>query len=176
MRWIRVLIAAFAIVLLETTVLSAIAVEGIRPDLAFIFVFFLALNTVPEEGFPAFWLVGLMKDAFSAGTFGAYALLYSACGYQASAMTQGLFRDNPLIQIAVAAPAAAAVNVLYCAGVIFASPHVSPAALAAPVLVCVIYTLVLTPPLLYIMGKMKSLLGIRPRRPPYTPEGAAETS
>jgi rod shape-determining protein MreD len=162
MRWVRIIIVAIIVALIETTLLPAVAVNGVRPDLAFIYVFFLALNCAPDEGFIAFWVVGLMKDMFSAGPLGAYALLYAGTGYEVSRLTRKLFKDNPLIQIAVAAPAAAAVNAIYLAGTVFAYPHLPLASVAKSAFICVVYTTALTPFLLPIMSKAKSLLGIRP--------------
>ena len=165
MRWIRIIIVAILVALIETTLLPIVAVDGVRPDLAFIYVFFLALNCAPDEGFIAFWVVGLMKDMFSAGPMGAYALLYAGCGYEVSRLTRKLFRDNPLIQIAVALPAVVAINATYLAGTIFAYPDLPIASVAKSAFICVLYTTALTPFLLPVMSKAKSLLGIRPPSP-----------
>jgi rod shape-determining protein MreD len=165
MRWFRIILVAFALALVESTVLGGLRVEGVRPDLAFIYVFFLALNTAPDQGFIAFWIVGLMKDMFSGGPLGAYALIYAACGYQVSGLTQKLFKETPLIQISVALPAAAGVNAVYLAGMIFAYPDLPLSSVVKRAFICVIYTTALTPPLLFFMSKMKALLGIRPPSP-----------
>jgi len=165
MRWFRIIVVAFLVALVESTLLKGVGVEGVRPDLAFIYVFFLALNSAPDQGFIAFWIVGLMKDMFSAGPLGAYALIYAACGYEVSALTRKLFRENPLIQISVALPAAAVVNAIYLAGMVFAYPGLPLAPAAKTGLICVLYTTALIPPFLFLMSKMKPLLGIRPPSP-----------
>ena len=175
MRWFRIIITAFLIALVESTLLQGAGVEGVRPDLAFIYVFFLALNSAPDQGFIAFWIVGLMKDLFSGGPLGAYALIFAACGYQVSALTQKLYKQNPLIQILVALPAVTAANALYVAGMFFTYPHLPLSSVAKTGLICILYTTALIPPLLFFMSKMKPLLGIcppSPRVPREEPEAA----
>ena len=164
MRWLRIVIAAFILVLVETTFLPVVAVNGVRPDLAFILVVFLAFYTTPAEGFVAFWLVGLMKDIFSAGPLGAYALIYAACGYELSGLTQKLFRENPLSQIALALPATMAVNVIYLIAMVFVYyPQVVISSALKSALICAVYTTALVPPLLFVMAKIRFVLGIRPQ-------------
>lgn len=175
MRWVRIFIVAVLVVLMETTVLRLVELQGVRPDLAFIFVFFLALNSDPDEGFPAFWAVGFIKDFFSAGPPGAYALLYSICGYGVGGLTQRLFKEDPFVQAMVAFPAVMLLNVLYLAALIFMYPDLSLLNFAKYALLCSMYTTALVPPLVFLMSKVKFALGIRPPSP-FPPPQAEETA
>jgi rod shape-determining protein MreD len=154
---------AVVVALAETTVLNVAAVGGVRPDLALIFVFFLAFYGKQDEVFFASWVVGLIKDLFSAGPLGAYALIYAACGYQACRLAQKLFKENPFTQVLVGLPAALMVNAIYLSITLFANPPMEIPALAKSAVICAIYTTALMPPLLFVMSRMRTLLGIRPQ-------------
>jgi rod shape-determining protein MreD len=166
MHLFRIAIFSFILVLLETTFLPVVAVNGIRPDLAFVYVLFLAFYSTPTEGFLAFWLVGLVKDLFSAGPLGAYALIYAAYGYELSGLTQKLFRENPVTQIVLALPSAFIVNGVYLLAMVFAYyPQIAVPVAARSAFICAVYTAAITPPLLFLMARVQPLVGIRPQPP-----------
>lgn len=95
----------------ELTVFDRWAVRGVRPEALLSLACYAALFARDSsQGLLASWLLGLIKDAGSAGPLGLYALLFLGAGAVVLQVRQILFRESPLTQLAVAFIAACWVN------------------------------------------------------------------
>ena len=95
----------------ELTVLDRWAVKGARPEALLSLACFAALFARDSsQGLLASWLIGLLKDAGSAGPLGLHALLFLGAGAVVLQIRQILFRESPLTQLAVTFIAACWVN------------------------------------------------------------------
>jgi rod shape-determining protein MreD len=95
----------------ELTVLDRWAVQGARPEALLSLACFAALFARDSsQGLVASWLIGLLKDAGSAGPLGLHALLFLGAGAVVLQIRQILFRESPLTQLAVTFIAACWVN------------------------------------------------------------------
>ena len=95
----------------ELTVLDRWAVQGARPEVLLSLACFAALFARDSsQGLVASWLIGLLKDAGSAGPLGLHALLFLGAGAVVLQIRQILFRESPLTQLAVTFIAACWVN------------------------------------------------------------------
>lgn len=79
-KWIALLFICFA---LQTTVVPAIAVSGVKPDLVLIVLFFLALKTGQTSATWAGFFVGLAQDLFAPSILGQNALAKCITGFAA---------------------------------------------------------------------------------------------
>jgi rod shape-determining protein MreD len=107
----KLLLLGAVLLACELTVLDRWAVQGVRPEALLSLACFAALFARDSsQGLLASWLLGLLKDAGSAGPLGLYALLFLGAGAVVLQVRQILFRESPLTQLAVAFIAACWVN------------------------------------------------------------------
>jgi rod shape-determining protein MreD len=107
----KLLLLGAVLLACELTVLDRWAVKGVRPEALLSLACYAALFARDSsQGLLASWLLGLLKDAGSAGPLGLYALLFLGAGAVVLQVRQILFRESPLTQLAVAFIAACWVN------------------------------------------------------------------
>lgn len=107
----KLLLLAAVLLGCELTVLDRWAVKGARPEALLSLACFAALFARDSsQGLLASWLIGLLKDAGSAGPLGLHALLFLGAGAVVLQIRQVLFRESPLTQLAVTFVAACWVN------------------------------------------------------------------
>jgi len=107
----KLLLLAAVLLAGELTVLDRWAVKGARPEALLSLACFAALFARDSsQGLLASWLIGLLKDAGSAGPLGLHALLFLGAGAVVLQIRQILFRESPLTQLAVTFVAACWVN------------------------------------------------------------------
>jgi len=107
----KLLLLGAVLLACELTVLDRWSVKGVRPEALLSLACFAALFARDSsQGLLASWLLGLLKDAGSAGPLGLYALLFLGAGAVVLQVRQILFRESPLTQLAVAFTAACWVN------------------------------------------------------------------
>jgi len=107
----KILLLAAVLLGCELTVLDRWAVKGARPEALLSLACFAALFARDSsQGLLASWLIGLLKDAGSAGPLGLHALLFLGAGAVVLQIRQILFRESPLTQLAVTFVAACWVN------------------------------------------------------------------
>lgn len=94
MRWLRLVLVLVVISLLESTILATFDWYYFRPDLFLLVVLFLALRPPTRLGYLCYWLAGLVKDLFSLGPLGAYALLLLLAGLGAERIRNRVFSED----------------------------------------------------------------------------------
>lgn len=110
---VPVLCVGAVLVALEATLLGRIRVAGVIPDLTLLFALFLALHAPVDQSLAATWLLGLLHDVPSAGSFGASAFLFLVLCAVVSLLKEVLFRDHALVQVALVLAASFLYNGLY---------------------------------------------------------------
>ena len=98
-----------AVVLLQTTILEAVAVRGVMPDLQLILVVFLALRRGSMSGQIAGFVGGLLEDVVSLSPLGFHALVKALVGY-CSGLVCGLIRPSTIVVPALLVAAAALIK------------------------------------------------------------------
>ncbi len=106
MRAWQVLLTLVVVLLLSTTVIRWLAVDGCQPDLFLIFVVCLSLERPLERSYFPCWLAGLLKDVFSGGGYlGAFAALYLLLALLISRVRQQLFVEHIVTKLVLVAGA-----------------------------------------------------------------------
>ncbi len=101
----RIVIFLFIIILnfiLQTTLLSSLALNNIVPDTSLILIILYARLRNDTEGFIFGFVTGLLTDIFFSPFFGFYALLGGFIGYFAGKPFRNFYRSNlvtPLLLI-----------------------------------------------------------------------------
>lgn len=82
---------------LQVTLLDAVGISGIKPDLVMVLVVFYGFLYGPREG--AFWgfAGGFFLDAAAGSYFGLNALVHLVAGYLAGVVQAALYKDNPFV-------------------------------------------------------------------------------
>ncbi len=143
----------------ELTILETWSVRGARAEALLSLACFAALFARDSrQGLLAPWIIGLLKDAASAGPLGLHGVLFLGAGWVVLQVRQVLFRENPLTQLAVAFVATCWVSV---AAALFVSATVGGipfGVIAAKTIVSALMTSVLTPVLLFFLVNVKWLV------------------
>lgn len=84
MRYLLHVLIALGGLLLQSTVMSQISSDVLKPDLAFLVVVYLGLHHPDVEGTGAVFAIGYLADAFSVQPDGTFLLLYFCAFYFAA--------------------------------------------------------------------------------------------
>jgi rod shape-determining protein MreD len=83
----------------QATVVPALRIGDIAPDLPLILVVLLALRRGPELGCVAGFAMGLLQDAAGGGLIGVQALTKALVGFAVGALAGELRGTQPLVQV-----------------------------------------------------------------------------
>lgn len=83
----------------QATVVPALRIGDVAPDLPLIVVVLLALRRGPELGCVAGFAMGLLQDAAGGGLIGVQALTKALVGFAVGALAGGLRGTQPLVQV-----------------------------------------------------------------------------
>lgn len=83
----------------QATVVPALRIGDIAPDLPLIVVVLLALRRGPEFGCLAGFAAGLLQDAAGGGLLGVHALTKALIGFGVGTLGGGLRVTQPLVQV-----------------------------------------------------------------------------
>ena len=83
----------------QATVVPALRIGDVAPDLPLILVVLLALRRGPEFGCIAGFAAGLLQDAAGGGLIGVQALTKGLVGFAVGALAGGLRGTQPLVQV-----------------------------------------------------------------------------
>ena len=97
MRTFYFLALVLGFILLQSTVLNFIAINGIKPDLVLVLVILNGFLRGTREGAFLGFVGGVMQDLVSGGYFGMYALTNITAGYLGGLGEGRLYRDNRFI-------------------------------------------------------------------------------
>ena len=112
MYWLYVIILLLIAALLQVTVVSAVAVRGVQPDLILLVAAAIAVRERIGRGarWRAFWIgwaAGLIADVYAVGSglpFGTTALIWGVFAAVISRLGDELFVDSCLAQVLILAP------------------------------------------------------------------------
>ena len=93
--WPLVLITCFV---LQTTLVKAIPIFGIKPDLLIVALFILSTKTGVLSGVYTGFLIGLAQDIYSPMILGQNALSMSFIGFIAGHFNEKIIRLDPILQ------------------------------------------------------------------------------
>ena len=102
MRVLRLLLALYLLIVLQTTLVPAISFGSIRPDLPFLLVLLVALHEGAAGGAIAGFLAGLFVDLESARTLGTASLAGSLVGFATGLVAVHLVRSSFVTRMIVA--------------------------------------------------------------------------
>ncbi len=143
----------------ELTLFDALSVRGARPEALLALSCFAALFARDSrQGLLACWIIGLLKDAGSAGPMGLHALLFLAAGWVVLQVRQILYRENVLTQLAVGFLAALWVNVLAALAACVTAGGIPAGVIVARTLLSALLTALLAPFLMFLLARAKWLV------------------
>lgn len=155
----RLILLAAAALAAELTVLERWSLGGSKPDLLLSLACFAALFARDtRQGLLVSWLLGILKDAGTAGPLGLHALLFLGAGWVVLQVRQVLFRESPVTQFGVSFLAAAGIGLL---GALFVGSGVGSIPLGVvfgKALLTALLTAVLTVPLHLTLLQVRWLL------------------
>lgn len=143
----------------EMTLLETASVRGARAEALLSLACYAALFARDSrQALLAPWIIGLLKDAGSAGPLGLHATLFLGAGWVVLQVRQVLFRESPLTQLAVAFVATCWVNVAAALIVSITVGRIPFGVIAAKTLVSALMTAVATPVLLFFLVHVRWLV------------------
>jgi rod shape-determining protein MreD len=96
LKWIGIFIGCFT---LQTTLMPAIAIAGIHPDLLMVALFFLAVRSGQMTGVWVGFFLGLAQDLYSPSILGQNALSKAVAGFFAGIFNDKVMRTDPLVHL-----------------------------------------------------------------------------
>jgi rod shape-determining protein MreD len=106
------LVSLLACAAAQATLLDPISVDGVRPDLYLLLVFFLSPRVSPEVATIQGFAIGLCQDALSGGPLGLRAFAYTFLGFMTALLSHDLHIEKPLAQFWLLLAGAAGAGVL----------------------------------------------------------------
>lgn len=164
MRWVGFLILLAIVAVLQSTVVSWIRIQRIGPDLVFLLALFYLLHAEPLDALIAAWLAGLTLDLFSEVRLGTFAFSFGLVGLALVRLRQLVFRDHPVTQLFLALVGCELIQVVARSVTAVLEPRLSwgPTDVLLGALYTALYTAVLAPYVLWLMLRLRGLLGLRP--------------
>lgn len=103
-RFFRYIIALFILMMvfiLQSSVLSAIAIRGIIPNLTVVTVVSFALLRGRVDGAVVGGILGLLQDIYYGPVVGFYAIVFMLLGYATGYLYRNFYRDSVLVPIGI---------------------------------------------------------------------------
>jgi len=100
------------VAVVQTSFADLAAIGPVRPDFILAVAVFLTLTFGLRQVFVLVWCLGILRDVYSAGPVGMYALVFLAVGLMVDYVRAYAFRDNPGIAFAAAFGAVMVCNLL----------------------------------------------------------------
>lgn len=94
-KWIAIF---FLVFILQTTIIPAISIYNIKPDLLLLVLFMLAIKTGVIPGLYVGFFLGLAQDIYSPAILGQNALAKTLAGFFAGLFNEKVMRLDPLFQ------------------------------------------------------------------------------
>lgn len=151
--WIFIVIAA---ALIETTMLPAIAIQRVTPDLILILVVYFSIIESSERGMFTGLVGGILQDVSANTGVGHHVLCLVIVGYVVGRMASRLITDNPYVKVMTVFGSCVLHGILYLAveyvqkvdaqAVLMMSYSIMPQAF---------YTAAVTPIIFFIVGRVR---------------------
>jgi len=171
MRWFRIIIILIVAVLLQATIVPALAVRGVRPDLPLLAALCLVAREAPDRRFDwssfwVGWVAGLLVDVYSPGSllpFGFRALVFGTVAVGLNRVAAELFVESVIAQIIVIGPFCVGVHLVLAVGVmVFAGT--SPGVSLRGALGVAAYSTLVVPLVFAVLRPICRLLGLQTKR------------
>ena len=94
-----------AVVVLQTTVMSGMAIRGVRPDLALLLLVFFSHVLGPMEGKLMGFFLGLIRDFLSLSPFGFHAVVDTTIGHVFGFTKEKMYIDPVTLPVILAVAA-----------------------------------------------------------------------
>jgi len=151
--------------ILQTSVWSQMAVLGVTPDTALIFIVGYGILRGDVEGAIFGFFAGLLQDIFSGGPLGMFALMGFIVGYISGKPFRDFFKDNYLLPFFIVFFAVIAQQfVIYVASYLFLGYTSLPHFALTIILPKTIYTVILSIPLYSLLHFINGRLERRDTR------------
>jgi len=114
-RWIALVSAIAAALVLQSTVLPIFLASSFKPDLLLVLMVFIALRGSFHEGLPLAWLLGLFKDVFSGLYLGLNAFSFVVIFLTIKSVSERLYAESGtlfVISVGLASLACFSLNLL----------------------------------------------------------------
>ncbi len=99
-RFLIFLLCAFLLAVLQSTLVSLVLPDYLRPDLMILLVIFLGTSFPLTTGAILVLFCGLLSDTFSGGTFGLFAFIYLSLFFSLKVLAKFLiFGDRMTVRI-----------------------------------------------------------------------------
>ncbi len=171
MRWLRIIGLLLIVALVQSSMVPALAIRHVRPDLLLLVAVCIAAREPLRKGWRwnAFWIgwaAGLLEDIYSAGSYlplGTAALVFGLVAVAVSRLSEDLFLESALAQVLILAPVCvAAQGTLAVALAVLAGGHTGP--VLAQGFWAGMYSAALGPLVFAAMRPLERFLGVRSRR------------
>lgn len=153
--WIMIIIAA---ALVETTMLPAISIQRVVPDLILILVVYFSIAEGSERGMFTGLIGGILQDVSANTGVGHHALCLIIVGYVTGRMASRLITDNPYVKVITVLGASVIHGFIYLSieyiqkvdadAVLTMSYSIMPQAF---------YTAIFTPPVFIIVSRIRPI-------------------
>jgi rod shape-determining protein MreD len=160
MHLIPYILLAYVAVGMQVGLNGYVKLGGAAPNVGLILAVFFALFVPREAAKLACFALGLMQDLLTQQTLGLYAISYGLIGAIIGNHQATVFRERPLTHAAVTAVACAITwSVLLVHGWVF-----GPASSVATAFYGTLLTVLLAPPLILLLMRLRPALGLRGSR------------
>ncbi len=102
-RGIGLILSAWLLVYMQSTLSGWIAIKGMAPDLLCVLIMLTALRMGPLAAMRIGFLAGFLADCFHPDTMGLHSSCYSAAGFAGATLRDRIYRGKLLSQVAASA-------------------------------------------------------------------------
>lgn len=100
LKWFAAIIICL---LLQTSLVPAVAIMGVQPDLPFIVLFFICIKHGILPGIYVGFFLGLYLDLFTPAHLGQNALANTVIGFFIGSFNEKIIRTDPLLKVIIIA-------------------------------------------------------------------------
>jgi rod shape-determining protein MreD len=162
MRWISYFILAYLMLGLQIGIISYVGIgqSGAWPNLVLLAAIWIAINAPRDAALLGCFGLGLIQDLTSQQTLGVFAFSYGLVAMFTVSTQQVVYRAHPLTHFTLALIGSFLAGIVVLIHGFYPGPRVSPMTLFYSSL----YTAVLAPLVLGLLGRVKKLFAFQPIR------------
>ena len=161
MREAILLVIGYVLLVLQSSLCPAVAVAGAQPDLLAAAAVFVALYATGQYAFLVGTGLGLARDLTATGPLGPYTLVFTLATYLLGRLRQDVYKENVLTVMCVVLLASFAVNwIAVATSLVCDGRGAGPWGLALTSLGVGVYTAAVSPPLFWLLRRLRRLLGM----------------
>lgn len=165
MKWYLLILLSFLFVAFEVAFPPDWQLGDSHPEFSLLLAVYLVLNARKRDTVYAAWLIGLTKDLFSTGRLGTHSLIYFAGALLLLHLRKYLYRDEILVQVAVAFVAVIIIDFFYLLQLSLTLPGVEVGECLRRLLVVALYSAACAPIMYLLLDMVRRPIGAyEPRR------------